>query len=121
MRQVSISMFVFGIYMAIMGLILQIAPEILLRLLGSTTPPDLGWRMFGMILVYLAYYYFRSSLQDKKMNQFFRWTVQARSTVVIIFIIFVLMGIANWILIIIGLIDLTGALWTLWALRKDKA
>ncbi len=63
--------------MAVMGLILLIAPEIVLRMGGGSTPADLGWRMFGMILLYLAYYYFRFGLQKKEMKQFFLWTVQA--------------------------------------------
>lgn len=120
MNRASITMFAFGIYMAIMGTILLIAPEIVLRLGGITTPANLGWRMFGMILLYLAYYYFRSGLQEKEMKQFFLWTVQARSTVIIFFLIFVLLGLTHWIIIIFGLIDLAGALLTLWALRTDN-
>ena len=113
-------MFAFGIYMTIMGFILLIAPEIILRLGGVNTTADLGWRMFGMILLYLTYYYFRSALQEKEMKKFFLWTVQARSTVIIIFLIFVLVGLAHWIIIIFALVDFAGALLTLLALKTDK-
>jgi hypothetical protein len=54
------------------------------------------------------------------MRKFFLWTVQARSTVIIIFLIFVLGGLAHWIIIIFALVDFAGALLTLWALNTDK-
>jgi hypothetical protein len=40
MRRAAITMFAFGIYMAIMGFILLIAPEIILRIGGVSTTAD---------------------------------------------------------------------------------
>ena len=42
LKRAPLTIFVFGLYMAIMGVILLIAPEIVLRLGGVSTPPNLG-------------------------------------------------------------------------------
>jgi len=52
--------------------------------------------------------------------EFFRWTVYARPTLIIFFIAFVLLGYVNPALILFGIVDLLGAIWTGLALRSDK-
>jgi hypothetical protein len=52
------------------------------------------------------------------MTDFFRWTVYLRSTVIIFFAVFVLLGIASPPLIMFGVVDLLGAIWTGLAFKK---
>lgn len=55
------------------------------------------------------------------MTDFFRWTVFLRSTVIVFFAIFVLLGFAGPPLVLFGVVDLLGAIWTGLALRSAKA
>jgi len=56
----------------------------------------------------------------KEMTDFFRWTVYTRSTVIVFFAAFVLLGFARPPLIMFGVVDLLGAIWTSLALRSPK-
>jgi hypothetical protein len=43
--------------------------------------------------------------------------VQARASVIVFFLVFVLFASAPWQLLLFGVIDLAGAGWTWWTLR----
>jgi hypothetical protein len=72
-----------------------------------------------MFLIYLGFYYTQAA--RKEMTDFFRWTVYTRSTVIVFFAVFVLLKFAGPPLIMFGVIDLLGAIWTGLALRSPKA
>jgi hypothetical protein len=55
------------------------------------------------------------------MTDFFGWTIWARSSVILCFSLFVVMGLASHQLLIFGAVDLLGAIWTGLALRPAKA
>jgi thiol:disulfide interchange protein len=112
------SVFVFGLYLAVLGIVLLVAPNFLLEmfLLPSTTE---AWiRVTGMLVLFLAFYYTQAA--RKEMTDFFRWTVYVRSTVIVFFVAFVLLGFASPPLILFGVVDLLGAIWTGLALRSPK-
>jgi hypothetical protein len=71
-----------------------------------------------MLVLFLGFYYTQAA--RKEMTDFFRWTVYLRSTVIIFFVIFVLLGLASPPLIMFGVVDLLGAIWTGLALRSPK-
>jgi hypothetical protein len=48
-----------------------------------------------------------------------RWTVYVRSSVILFFGAFVLLGYAAAPLVMFGAVDLAAALWTYWALRSE--
>ena len=55
------------------------------------------------------------------MTKFFMWTVHTRALVIIFNIVFAALELVSPLIIMFGAIDIVGALWTFWALRKDKA
>lgn len=112
------SVFVFGLYCALLGIILIVVPNFLLKAISRPSTTEVWIRVVGMFLVYLGFYYTQTA--RKEMTSFFRWTVYTRSTVIVFFTAFVLFGFAGPPLIGFGVIDLLGAIWTGSALRSEK-
>jgi len=112
------SLFVFGLYVAAVGIIMLVVPNFMLKTLSRTSTTEVWIRVVGLLLLYLAFYYTQAA--RKEMTDFFRWTVYTRSTVIVFFAAFVILGFAGPPLIMFGVIDLLGAIWTGLALRSEK-
>ena len=110
----------FGIYVIGLGVLFLVIPEFLFGLMGIITTPDVVSRIFGVILMFLGYYYIRTSLFEEDMSNFFRLTTHTRSTVIIFLVLFVILGWMNPLALSFGAIDFAGAMLTLWGLHKDK-
>ena len=121
MSRAALSLLVFGIYLIIIAIIFLFIPELLFSIVMVPTDPDIMSRLFGMILVFLAYYYIRAALDEEGLKKFFMWTVHTRPTVIIFQIIFVALELVSFIILLFGAIDFAAAIWTFWALRKEKA
>ena len=120
MNKAALSMFVFGIYVILLGIILMMVPNAFLAIFGLPATTEVWIRVVGMLVFLIGYYYIRASRNEKKMISFYRWTVHARSSVIIFFIIFVAFGFAKPILILFGVIDLLAAIWTWTTLHAPK-
>jgi hypothetical protein len=103
----------------VLGLVLLVAPNFLLGLFFLPGTNEVWVRVVGMLVLFLGFYYFQTA--RKEMTDFFRWTVYLRSTVIVFFAIFVLLGFAGPPLVLFGVVDLLGAIWTGLALRPAKA
>jgi len=112
------SLFVFAIYMVLLGLALLFIPNLLLGLFGLPATQEVWIRVVGMLALLLGYYY--SQAARRELREFFQWTVYTRGSVILFFIAFVLLGLGPASLILFGGLDLLGALWTALALRADK-
>jgi len=112
------SVFVFGLYLAVLGIVLLVASNFLLGMFGLPSTTEVWIRTVGMLVLFLGFYYTQAA--RKEMAAFFRWTVERRYTVIIFFVVFVLLGFASPPLIIFGVMDLLGAIWTGLALRSPK-
>ena len=112
------SVFVFGLYVAVLGIMLIVVPNFLLKAISRTSTTEVWIRVAGLLLLYLGFYYTQTA--RKEMTDFFRWTVYTRSTVIVFFAAFVLLGFAKPPLIMFGVVDLLGAIWTGLALRSAK-
>ena len=117
MSKAAKSVLVFGIYLVVIGIGFMAMPNTPLALLGFPTTSEPWIRVVGMLLLLLAYYYIQAARNE--MRSLFRWTVHARSSVVVFFGVFVLLGLAQPMLIGFGVIDLLAALWTNRALRDS--
>jgi len=113
------SIFVFGLYVAVLGIMLIVVPNFLLRTISRTSTTEVWIRVAGLLLLYLGFYYTQAA--RKEMTAFFKWTVYTRSTVIVFFAAFVLLGFANPPLIMFGAVDLLGAIWTGSVLRSERA
>lgn len=115
MSKAAKSVFVFGIYLIINGLGFLIMPNTMLGMMKIPPTTEPWINVVGMLLLFLAYYYILAAKNE--LTLLFRWSVYARSSVIVFFIVFVLIGIAPAVIIMFGAIDLLAAIWTAVALR----
>ena len=115
MSKAAISVLVFGVYLIVIGLGFLLAPNIPLSLFGFPTTTEPWIRVLGMLLLILAYYYIQAARNE--MTGFFRLTVHGRASVIVFFVVFVALGLAQSMLILFGVVDLLAAIWTALALR----
>lgn len=113
------SVFVFGIYLLILGSLLIGAPNTLLSMLGLPPTDELWIRVLGVTVMAIGMLDMASGRGEQKV--FFRATVSARIFVFVAFTVFVVLKMAPPILIGFGVVDLVGAIWTHVALRSGTA
>jgi hypothetical protein len=119
MSRAAKSLFVFGIYLCGLGLILLLAPNLILRVFGVPPTSEVWIRINGMLVLCLSFYYVQAARSE--LTVFIGWTVWTRVAVIIYFAAFVLLVPAPKALLLFGLIDLLAAMWTWLALKKDEA
>jgi len=119
MSRAARSVYVFGFYMAVLGVVLVAAPNLLLTLNGLPTTSEVWIRVVGVLVLCLAVYYLLAARHE--LTEFFRWTVFVRSTVIVFFAAFVFLGFVSPVLILFGAIDLLGAVCTGLALRSERS
>ena len=112
------SLFVFGLYLFAIGFGFLLVPNMLLGLFGIPPTTEVYIRIVGMLLIFLGYYDVQSARIDHK--PFFQWSVYLRASVILFLTAFVLLGMAPASLILFGVIDLAGAIWTQLALRSER-
>lgn len=112
------SLFVFSVYLFVLGLILIVIPNVLLNLFSFPETNEVWIRVVGMLVFILGFYYFQVSRHEIKM--FFQWTVYGRTAVLIFFIAFVVLDFVSPILILFGFVDAVAALWTQLSLQSEK-
>ncbi len=117
MSKAAKSVFVFGIYLIFIGLGFLLMPNIVLKLFGFPETSEPWIRVMAMLLLLLAFYYIQ--LARAENTAFIRLTVPARASVIVFFIAFVVLGLAQPMLIGFGVIDLLAAIWTRSALRAS--
>jgi len=113
----SIHVFSFWIFMC--GVSLMFFPRILLDLAGIHVQPDVLARLFGMVLLFNAFYYFMAG-RHEEMRAFYGWTAYTRTLALVIVLVLVMLNVAEPIVLPFVGVDAAGAAWTAWALRKDK-
>ena len=119
MSRAANSLFVFGIYLCGSGLVLLLVPNLILQLFGAPPTREVWIRINGMFVLCLSFYYVLAARNG--LTIFIRWTVWTRVAVIFYFAAFVLLVSAPKALLLFGLIDLSSAIWTWLALRKDEA
>ena len=117
MNTSSKTVMVFGVYLVGMGLGLVLAPNLVLGMLGFQPTVEVWPRVVGVLALVLAFYYVQAARAG--VRPFVQWTVPVRIGVFVAFTAFTLTGLAGPVMILLGAVDLLGALWTAWALRRD--
>ena len=118
MTRAALSVLVFGFYVLALGVWLVVAPNFILSLFGVPLVSDVWIRVAGMLLILIGYFYLQAARHA--LTPFFSLTVHARSAVIVFFAGFVLLGLAKPVLLLFGLVDLAGALWTRHALAASS-
>lgn len=118
MSRAARSVYVFGFYMAVLGIVLVAAPNLLLTLNGLPTTSEVWIRVVGVLVLCLAVYYLLAARHE--LTEFFRWTVFVRASVMVFFAAFVVLGFVRPVFVVFGVVDLAAATWTALALRADR-
>ena len=119
MSKCATSVFVFGVYLVLLGLCLIIVPNLLLRAFGLAATAEVWIRVVGILVLCLAYYYVQAARRE--LVDFFLWTVIVRGFVFSCFALFAVLGLAQPPLALFGAVDLLGAIWTGMCLRRRQA
>lgn len=112
------SVYYFGLYLYLLGLVLLIAPNSLLKVFQLPETNEVWIRVVGVLVLCIGYYYHQNGRTGNR--DMFRFTVHARIFVCLSFAGLVLLQYAGTSLAGFGLVDLLGAGWTWFALKKDK-
>lgn len=118
MSHAARSVFVFGLYLVGTAGVLTMAPNILLGLLGMTPATEPWIRVLGVVVGALGAYYIVAARAE--LGPFFRATVWVRALVLVGFGGLAAVGWAPVTLIVFGVIDALGAVWTPTALRSHR-
>ena len=115
----TLSIKVFAIYVFALGALLLVAPNVVLLTVGVPPTNDPYIRVLGVIVVGVAYYYWRAALGE--IVEFYRWTLVARPFVFVAFCALALLRLAPPQLALFGLVDLAASIWTFIGLRARPA
>lgn len=113
----ALSVLVFGVYLALIGLLLALIPNLLLGLIGVPPTGEVWIRLAGMLILFMGFFYAQAGRHN--LIPFLRWTLVTRSVAAIFVTGFVLGGLIGPIILLFWLGDLAGAVWTGLALRKE--
>lgn len=111
------SLYVFGVYLLLFGVVVLVRPNAVLALFGVAPTTEPWLRVAGMFAVFFGYYYCRAARAE--LRQFFAWTVQVRLAAPIVFAALVVGGVAPPVLLLLGIPDALAAVWTAWAIHVD--
>jgi hypothetical protein len=119
MSRAAKSLFVFGLYLCVLGPFLLLFPNVLLGFFGAPETNEVWIRLNGMFIICLAFFYILAARNE--LTPFIRWTVPARVAVIFYLTAFVILFHAPKALLLFGLVDLLSAMWTFIALKRDAA
>ena len=111
MNPTELSVFVFGIYLVVVAAGFLFIPNVILPIFKMPKTQEQWIRVMAVVIGVLAYYYIVSALNN--LSPFFWATVYGRFCVFLAFLALVLVRKAKPSLIIFGIIDAAGGVWTL--------
>jgi len=114
MNPSELSIFIFGIYLIVVAVGFLIMPNAILPMLKMPKTQEQWIRVLAVVLGALAYYYIVAAMNN--LTPIFWATVYGRFGVLVAFVGLVLVKKAKPTLIIFGIIDASGAVWTLFTL-----
>jgi hypothetical protein len=118
MKSAALTVKVFGVYVALTGLALLFAPNVLLPLLGLPKTIEIWVHVLGALALVVSYYYWACG--SANVRAFFVASVQGRMIFCAACLAMVIGADAPRVLLAFGLVDLAGAGWTLAALRSES-
>ncbi len=120
MNKTAKSIFFFSFYMIAVSLFLIFIPGLTLRILNIPESASILVRLMGMTVLFIAYIYLRAGLNETKYKFLYPLTLHTRFSALVILVLFTIFFKANPIVILFGVIDSAGAIWTLLSMRRDK-
>ena len=117
MSQSALSAKVFAVYLFIAGALLVTVPNLLLSFLHIPPTSEVWIRVIGLIAFNFGIYAWVSA----SFKPFLVASVYTRLMVFAAFTAFAAMGLANPTVMLFGVADLAGGIWTYFALRADAS
>ena len=105
-------------YIMALGLTLVLAPNLLLAVMRMPPTGEVWIRVLGMVVINLGTFFWVAARTEAVA--LFRATLYVRPLVLAWLAAFVLLGLAPPQLLVFGVIEAAGALWTWLALRADQ-
>lgn len=118
MSKSAFSAKVFSIYLTIVGTMLIILPNLLLSIFLMPATSEVWIRVLGLTVVMLGVY--AAVAAKHESVPFLEASVYTRLVVFIAFISFAVLGLASPMIVLFGIADLAGGMWTYFALRADR-
>jgi hypothetical protein len=118
MSRSAFSAKVFAVYLFVLSPVLVVAPNLLLSTFGIAPTNDVWIRVVGVIAFNLGIYVWVAARHDNR--PFLEASVYTRASVFVAFCVFAAMGFASPMIVLFGVIDLCGGLWTWFALKADE-
>ena len=109
----------FGVYLVVLGLSLAIAPNVVARLVGVPQTSEPWLRVVGALAVNIGVFYIVAAVFE--LRPIIVASVFARLAIPVWLLGFVAFADACPSVLVFGVADLVGALWTLAALRSSAA
>lgn len=111
MDAATLSIFIWGIYVLLTGVLLVFIPDKTLHIFGHEKPKDHWIRVVGIIAISLGFFYLNSALNE--VYSFYWASIYTRIAGFIGFSGLVVFRMAKPKIILFGIIDAMGAAWTL--------
>jgi hypothetical protein len=118
MSKAAISVFVFGCYILVNAVVLLAAPNLMLSTLRLEPTREPWLRLLGLMTLALSFYYIQAAREE--LTAFFRLTMWGRAIILVGTIGLAAAGLVPPAIVIFGVIDAAGGLWTAAALRPAK-
>ena len=118
MSKAAFTVKAFGVYLLLLGIALILVPNLLLGLFGIPSTSEVWIRVVGLLAFNIGMYYWYAAKSEAR--PFFLASVYVRAAVPVVFIAFVALGLVSPLLVLFGIVDLAGGLWTFVALRKEQ-
>ena len=115
MSKATFSARAFAVYVFIVSTVLVVAPNALLSLFGIAPTAEVWIRVAGVLAFNIGIY----AWVGARHRPFLEASVYTRALVCAAFVVFALLGLASPVLLLFGLVDLAGGIWTWLALRAD--
>ena len=119
MHKANKSIFIFGIYSLLMGIVLLFIPHLILPVFNLPVTGEPWLNLLGFVLMCSSYYYIRSAFSGN--IKFAVYTTHTRFSAPIIVAYLILSNKADWHFLSFGLVDGLGGLWTLYELKRLKS
>lgn len=118
MTAASRSIYYFGYYLLILGITLTVVPNLLLSTFQLPETQEIWIRVLGIVVFNIGIYYV--FMAPAHHTLFLTLSVYTRLLILFWFVVFVVLGWAPAQLILFGLVDGAGAIWTYVTLRKQQ-
>ncbi|MFL6630895.1 MAG: hypothetical protein ACJ8HJ_01105 [Massilia sp.] len=115
MSKATFSARMFAVYVFAVSTVLVVAPNVLLSLFGIAPTSEVWIRVAGVLAFNIGIY----AWVGARHRPFLEASVYTRGLVFAAFLVFALLGLVSPMIVLFGLVDLAGGLWTWFALKAD--